>query len=136
MAEKTQFELVSPEKLLVSQPVDMVVVPGAEGNFGALPGHSPFISTLRPGVIEIFEADRVVDRLFVAGGFAEVTEDRVTVLAEAATPVASLDRAAIEADIRQLNEQASAAATESDHAALESRRRIAQAKLEALGTAA
>ena len=56
MADKVEFELVSPEKLLISQPVDMVVVPGAEGNFGVLAGHSPFISTIRPGVIDIFEA--------------------------------------------------------------------------------
>ena len=81
MADKVEFELVSPEKLLVSQPVDMVVVPGSEGNFGVLAGHSPFISTIRPGVIDIFEGERIVDRIFIAGGFAEVTETRCTVLA-------------------------------------------------------
>ena len=69
MADKVEFELVSPEKLLVSQPVDMVVVPGSEGNFGVLAGHSPFISTIRPGVIDIFEGERIVDRIFIAGGF-------------------------------------------------------------------
>jgi ATP synthase F1 epsilon subunit len=85
MADKVEFELVSPEKLLVSQPVDMVVVPGSEGNFGVLAGHAPFISTIRPGVIDIFEGDRIIDRIFIAGGFAEVTETRCTVLAEQAT---------------------------------------------------
>src|ERR671912_220924 len=55
MADKVEFELVSPERLLVSQPVDMVVVPGGEGDFGVLPGHAPLISTVRAGVIEIYE---------------------------------------------------------------------------------
>ena len=66
MADKVEFELVSPEKLLTSQPVDMVVVPGSEGDFGVLAGHSPMISTVRPGVIDVYEGDRIVDRVFVA----------------------------------------------------------------------
>ena len=68
---KVEFELVSPERLLVAQPVDMVVVPGGDGDFGVLPGHAPLISTVRPGVIEIYEGNAVSDRIFVAGGFAE-----------------------------------------------------------------
>ena len=55
MADKVQFELVSPEKLLLSQPVGMVVVPGSEGNFGVLPGHALFISTVRPGIIDVYD---------------------------------------------------------------------------------
>jgi F-type H+-transporting ATPase subunit epsilon len=97
MADKVEFELVSPEKLLVSQPVDMVVVPGSEGNFGVLAGHSPFISTIRPGVIDIFEGERIVDRIFIAGGFAEVTETRCTVLAAAAESKLAIARAKLEA---------------------------------------
>src|SRR3546814_5682260 len=64
----------------------MVVVPGVEGDFGALPQHAPFIPTLRPGIIAVFENNQVTDRLFVAGGFAEVTPERCTVLAERALP--------------------------------------------------
>jgi F-type H+-transporting ATPase subunit epsilon len=104
MADKTQFELVSPEKLLLSEMVAMVVVPGGEGNFGVLPGHSLLISTVRPGVIDVYEDDRttITDRIFVAGGFAEVTPERCTVLADEAVPLKELDATAIEANIRIL----------------------------------
>ena len=102
MADKLQFELVSPEKLLLSEDVAMVVVPGGEGNFGVLPGHALLISTVRPGVIDVYAQDQraVTQRLFVSGGFAEVTPERCTVLADEAVPVSSLDRAAAEAQAR------------------------------------
>jgi F-type H+-transporting ATPase subunit epsilon len=93
MADLVEFELVSPTRLLVSEPVEMVVVPGAEGDFGALPGHAPFISLVRPGVITIHEDGKVSRRIFVAGGFAEVTQERCTVLAEEAVPVEDIDPA-------------------------------------------
>jgi len=102
MADKLQFELVSPEKLLLAEQVGMVVVPGTEGNFGVLPGHALFISTVRPGVIDVYEDKSVTERIFVAGGFAEVTPERCTVLADEAVPLASLDRAAIEAQAKTL----------------------------------
>jgi F-type H+-transporting ATPase subunit epsilon len=102
MAEKFLFELVSPERLIVSEPVDMVVVPGAEGNFGVLKGHSLLISTVRPGVIDVYEGAAVTDRIFVAGGFAEVTPERCTVLADEAVAVKDLDAVAIEANLRVL----------------------------------
>src|SRR4051794_30045866 len=73
---KITFELVSPERLLLSQQVDMVVVPGSEGFFGVLIGHTPLISTLKPGVIEVYDGGKVVERIFVGGGFAEATPDR------------------------------------------------------------
>lgn len=91
MAETTQFELVSPERLVLSRAVEMVVVPGTEGYFGVLPRHAPMISTLDAGVIDIHEGGSVVDRIFVAGGFAEVTEERCTVLAENAVPLSEID---------------------------------------------
>src|ERR1700736_6199000 len=103
MADKVQFELVSPEKLLVSEPVDMVVVPGGEGNFGVLPGHSLLISTVRPGIIDVYEAGKISERIFVSGGFAEVTPERCTVLADEAVPLSSLDAGAIEANRRELD---------------------------------
>jgi len=102
MADKVQFELVSPEKLLLSEAVEMVVVPGSEGNFGVLPGHSLFISTVRPGVIDVYEGSEISERIFVSGGFAEVTAERCTVLADEAVPLASLDPIAIEANQRAL----------------------------------
>jgi F-type H+-transporting ATPase subunit epsilon len=103
MADKLQFELVSPEKLLLSEPVGMVIVPGTEGNFGVLPGHALFISTVRPGVIDVYEDKTISERIFVSVGFAEVTPERCTVLADDAVPVSSLDRAAIEAEARTLD---------------------------------
>ena len=100
MAEQVQFELVSPERLLISRPVEMVVVPGVEGDFGVLPGHAPLISEVRPGVIAVFDGGKVEERIFVAGGFAEVTAERCTVLAEQAVAVAEIDRAAADTELR------------------------------------
>ena len=98
-----QFELVTPEQLLVSRDVDMVVVPGTEGNFGVLPGHSPLISTIRPGTIDIYEGNTIAERIFIAGGLAEVTPERCTVLADEAMPPESLDRAELEAELQALD---------------------------------
>ena len=110
MADKVQFELVSPEKLLLSEAVDMVVVPGTEGNFGVLPGHSLLISTVRPGVIDVYDGATVSERIFVSGGFAEVTPERCTVLATEVAPVTELNRteaekrlAEAEADLASLD---------------------------------
>lgn len=84
------LELVSPEKLLFSDDVEMAEIPAAEGDMGVLPGHAPMIVALRGGVIRIHKGGRVVRRLFVGGGFAEVTPERCTVLADEATPVEEL----------------------------------------------
>jgi F-type H+-transporting ATPase subunit epsilon len=99
--EKLDFELVSPEKLLVSEEADMVVVPGEEGDFGVLKGHMPMISTLRHGVIEVYQGQNVDQRIFVAGGFAEVTNARCTVLAEEAIHFSELSKEFIEERVRQ-----------------------------------
>jgi F-type H+-transporting ATPase subunit epsilon len=81
------LEIVSPEKLLLSRPVDMVVIPAAEGEMGVLPQHAPMIVLLQEGTIRLYEGGRVTESLQVTGGFAEVTPTRVTVLADSATPV-------------------------------------------------
>ena len=94
MADKLHFNLVSPERQLMSEDVDQVDVPGAEGVFGVLPNHSPFMATLAPGVVKVKNAG-VETRIFVRGGFAEVTPAGLTILAEEAIPVKDLDRAAI-----------------------------------------
>jgi F-type H+-transporting ATPase subunit epsilon len=87
------LEIVSPEKLLLSRAVDMVVIPAAEGEIGVLPRHAPMIVLLRGGSVRIYSGTQVTERLFVSGGFAEITPERVTVLADEATPVAALSRA-------------------------------------------
>ena len=132
MADQINFELVSPEKLLLSEPVEMVVVPGVEGDFGVLPGHAPFVSNVRPGVIAVFAESKVVQRIFVVGGFAEVTAERCTVLAEQALPVTDIDRATAEADIRDAREDLTEAKDDAERGRLESRIAVAEAKLAAL----
>src|ERR1700722_7271067 len=87
------LEIVSPERLLLSRPVDMGVIPASEGDMGLLEGHSPMIVMLRGGTIDLYEGDRVTDRLFVDGGFAEVTPERCTVLANKAIPLAEINKA-------------------------------------------
>jgi F-type H+-transporting ATPase subunit epsilon len=149
MPDRVQFELVTPERLLLSQAVEMVVVPGTEGNFGVLPGHALLISTIRPGTIEVYEGQAVTQRIFVAGGFAEVTPERCTVLADEAVPADALDRAAIEAELQvvegnlpSLREQmARAAGIDRERLlaelhGLERAQAVAQAKLQALAEAA
>ena len=128
---KVAFELVSPERLLVSQPVDMVVVPGGEGDFGVLPGHAPLISTVRPGVIEIYEGTAVSDRIFVAGGFAEVTQERCTVLAEQAMRVTEIDAGVAEQQLQAARQELSEATSEAARASAERRAKVAEARLEA-----
>ncbi len=127
---KVRFELVSPERLLMSREVDMVVVPGSEGDFGVLPRHSLLISTVRTGVIDVYEGGAIKERIFVAGGFAEVTPERCTVLADEALPVDEIDRAEVEAQLKDLREDLSEAGEEA-RAALEKAVAIAEAKLAA-----
>jgi len=97
------LEIVSPEKLLVSQSVDMVVIPGSEGDVGVLQEHSPMITLLRGGEVILYEGDRVTARYFVTGGFAEITETRVTVLADTAEPSANLSHAEGERQLAEAN---------------------------------
>lgn len=132
MAEKIQFELVSPAKLLVSSPVDMVVVPGTEGDFGALARHAPMITTVRPGVIVVHDGGKVSSRTFVAGGFAEVNEERITVLAEEAIPVGDLTSDLAEARKKAAQEALDDAKTEREKTQAERLALIAAAMEEAL----
>jgi F-type H+-transporting ATPase subunit epsilon len=112
--ERVEFELVTPERLVLSRGVDMVVVPGAEGDFGVLPRHTPMISTLRPGVLRVYEGGSVSEETFVAGGFAEVTLARCTVLADQALPVERLDRAAAEQKLKDAREDREDATTDDE----------------------
>ena len=106
MAEQVRFELVSPEKLVLETHAALVTVPGAEGEFGVLPGHMPAVSALRPGLVDICEtSDSQVDRrIFVPGGFAEVNADRLTILAEAAIDPEEVDPAQLAQDIRDVED--------------------------------
>ena len=135
MAGNIDFELVSPERLLLSVPVEMVVVPGAEGDFGVLAGHAPMITGVRTGVIATYQDGRVEKRIFVAGGFAEVTPERCTVLAEEAVVLDDADRAATEARIKAAEDALADADNDDERAAARAELDIAEALLSAIAAA-
>jgi F-type H+-transporting ATPase subunit epsilon len=95
------LEIISPEKLLLTRDVDMVVIPGTEGDIGVLPGHSKLITGLRGGLVDIYEKGKISDRFFVSGGFAEVTESRCAVLADAIIPQVELDEGVAKAAVAE-----------------------------------
>jgi F-type H+-transporting ATPase subunit epsilon len=98
------FDLVSPEKLLYSREVEQVDVPGSEGDFGVLAGHAPLVAIIKPGILTIYNAGNT-QRLVVLGGFAEVSPQGLTVLADAATAVEDIDHATIAAHIKQTEDK-------------------------------
>ena len=95
MSAKVKFELVSPERLLMDVEVDRVTVPGTEGYFGVLPGHAPVMSAIKPGVVEVLSEGETT-KLFIKGGFAEVTPEGLVILAEEAIALKDLNRADLE----------------------------------------
>ena len=84
MAETTNLEIVTPSMVIVSEPVEMVVVPGSDGQIGALPRHSQVMSTLERGVVEVYNDNKVSSRVMIDGGIAEINETSVVILAERA----------------------------------------------------
>ena len=99
MADAFNFELVSPERLLFSEQVTAVVVPGSDGYFTVMANHAPMMTTIRPGVVEASLSDGTAQRLFVRGGFADVSSSGLTLLAELAMPIESLNSEMIDAQI-------------------------------------
>ncbi len=95
------LEIVSPTRLVLSRSVDMVVMPGYEGDLAAQERHAPMITLLRGGVISLYEGGNVTERLFVGGGFAEITPERCTILADDAVPVAELSAEASRARLAE-----------------------------------
>jgi F-type H+-transporting ATPase subunit epsilon len=116
---KVSFRLVMPEREVLATEADMVVVPGSEGDFGVLHGHAPLISTVRPGVLEVIQGNKVDKRFIVVGGFAEVTPERCTVLADEAVPFE-------EATPEQLAERERAAERDLTDAATDAEKAAAQ----------
>lgn len=114
MADTIHFDLVSPERQLLSEDVEMVTLPGADGYFGVLPGHAPTLSSLKPGLIEVKMGSGPPMKLFVRGGFAEVDNRRVVVLAEEAIPLADFDVAALDQRIHDTEEDMAAAKTDAE----------------------
>ena len=132
-AQTFNFELVSPERKLMSGPVKMAVIPGEEGDFGVLPNHSALVSSIRPGVILVYgEDNEAPQRIFIAGGFADVTGTNTTVLAEEAVNVNDLNAGDLEQTIRNLTEDIGMAAEESEKSRIGRKLALAKAKLEAV----
>ena len=109
MADTFKFELMTPERIVLSEDATQVVVPGFEGEFTVLPGHAPVISALRSGVVEAALPDTRKVRVFVKGGLAEVGADRVTVLAERAIPVEAMDAETVAAELQTAEAELAAA---------------------------
>lgn len=109
MAETFKFSLVSPEKVLVSDDIGEVIVPGSEGDFTVLPRHAPFISTLRPGILRIPGISDGNSEVYIRGGLAEVNGESLTVLAERAVPLADFKSDSLREEIKALEDDESTA---------------------------
>jgi len=109
MADVLQFDLVSPERLLMSQAVQQVVVPGSEGDMTVLHNHAPVLTTLRPGILEITTDDGQAQEIFIRGGFADVSSNGLTILAENAIPMNDLTADMLAEEIRLAEEELAAA---------------------------
>lgn len=112
MAEPIAFDLVSPERLLLSTEAEMVTIPGTDGYMGVLKGHEPVITTLRAGMIDVKSMDGSDTRFFIRGGFADISADKITVLAEEAIPMSELDLRVLDQRIKDAEEDLAAAQTD------------------------
>ena len=124
-----RFSLVSPEKVLFDQEVTMVVLPGFEGDIGVLPNHAPLLTLLRPGVVSIYEGTKVFIKLFIDGGFCEVTPEKCMALITTGTPLESLNKAALEIEIKNLIEDREDGITPEEQKKTDQNLEIARAKL-------
>lgn len=111
MTQNFKIDLVSPAKILLSKDVYEVVIPGSEGDFGVLSGHSAFVSKLRPGVISVLasESEKDTEEYFVSGGYAEICENDCTILVEEATAVRDIKKDDIQKRLEQAEKQLSRA---------------------------
>ncbi|MCD8498316.1 MAG: ATP synthase F1 subunit epsilon [Alphaproteobacteria bacterium] len=132
------FELVSPEARLVSEPVKMAVIPGEEGVMGVGVGHASFVVTLKPGVVGLFAEgqdftkDIPARRIFIAGGFADISEAGCSILAEEAVDVVTFDAAKLEQELSNLNEDLGIAQEETDKARIQAKIAMTTLKLQAV----
>ncbi|AVF03731.1 MAG: F0F1 ATP synthase subunit epsilon [Devosia indica] len=114
MAEGLKIEIVSPERLVLSETVVSVTVPGTEGYFTVMDDHAPFMTTLKPGFITVTKSGSAADVYFVKGGFADVSAAGLTILAEQSVPFAEFDHGDLQAQIKAAEEELSRAATPED----------------------
>jgi len=114
MAEGLKIEIVSPERLVLSETVVSVTVPGTEGYFTVMDDHAPFMTTLKPGFITVTKSGGAADVYFVKGGFADVSSSGLTILAEQSVPFTEFDHADLQAQIKAAEEELNRAATPED----------------------
>ena len=135
MTNVINFELVSPEEKLVSAPMYMVEVPGDDGAFGVMAGHCSLVSSLRAGVVRLHEEQggSNVREIFIAGGFADVTAQNCTILAEGAIDVKDLDKEGLEQDLVNFGEDLTLAVETEDKTRIENKITLTKAKLHAAG---
>ena len=105
MENTISFDLVSPENLIFSDNVNMIIVPGKEGDIGVLPKHSSLLSSLRPGRLMIYNNKQLIKNFFISGGFVEINPEKCIVLAEEVSEMSSLDKATIETLIKKLENE-------------------------------
>ena len=123
MNNKINFDFVSPEASIVSSEVDMVLIPGVDGDAGILPDHSPFMTTLRQGIVEVTFEQGNVKKYLVEGGFADITQDKMTILAETSLNLSDSDSKVLKSEIDIINEML-ASAEEDEKVLLDERRSI------------
>lgn len=136
LPQRFNFELVSPEKKVISESAWQVTIPGEEGDVGVRAGHMALVMSVRPGVVEVTrERDGAKEKLFVAGGFADISATQCTLLAEEAIPLAKLDAAKLDEQVKTLEAQILVTADDAEKARLQARRATAQSMLLAVRAA-
>ena len=123
MNNKINFDFVSPEASIVSSEVDMVLIPGVDGDAGILPDHSPFMTTLRQGIVEVTVEQGNVKKYLVEGGFADITQDKMTILAETSLNLSDSDSKVLKSEIDIINEKL-ASAEEDEKVLLDERKSL------------
>ena len=123
MNNKINFDFVSPEASIVSSKVDMVLIPGVDGDAGILPDHSPFMTTLRQGIVEVTFEQGNVKKYLVEGGFADITQDKMTILAETSLNLSDSDSKVLKSEIDIINEKL-ASAEEDEKVLLDERKSL------------
>jgi len=123
------FSLVSPEKTLLDRDVPMVVIPGLEGDIGVLPHHAPLLTLLRPGVVTVYEDSKVLIKIFVNGGFSEITAEKCVALVTEGTPLEALNKEALEIQIKNLIEDVTSSKTPEERKKADQNLNIARAML-------
>tara|TARA_B100000886_G_C20392148_1_gene478740 strand:+ start:264 stop:650 length:387 start_codon:yes stop_codon:yes gene_type:complete len=105
MSNRIKFDFVSPEASIISSEVEMVLIPGIDGDAGILPNHSPFMTTLRQGIVEVTFEEGNAKRYLVEGGFADITQDKMTILAENSLNLSDSDSNTLKNEIEIINER-------------------------------